>query len=154
MIGPAFVLKQSVFDITTAAGSNGDATAEGRSSFSAEFGPRMTFTSAFSSNAVSICAACGLSGVNRLERSLRYKFHATSSLTGDAIDLIKTMLHDRMTEEEYVKPVDSFDAGVETSPVVTVPIMAEGRKALERINKEWDWDLMTLIWIIIPTCSR
>jgi len=46
------------------------------------------------------------------------------------------MLHDRMTEEEYVKPVDSFDAGVETSPVITVPIMAEGRRALERINKE------------------
>jgi len=119
-------LEKSVFDQTN--GSSGGA-------FAVEFGPRMTFTSAFSSNAVSICAACGLSEINRLERSLRYQFHTTAALSPEALKVIKTMLHDRMTEEEYVRPIASFESGAITKNVVTVPIMAEGRAALERINE-------------------
>ena len=101
-----------------------------------EFGPRMTFTSAFSSNATSICAACGLSSITRLERSKRYKFTFSSSPSSNTIDAIKKMLHDRMTEEEYLTPLTTFESGVKTESVVRVPIMEEGRVALERINKE------------------
>ena len=101
-----------------------------------EFGPRMTFTSAFSSNATSICAACGLSSITRLERSKRYKFTFSSSPSSHTINAIKKMLHDRMTEEEYVCPLTTFESGVKTESVVRVPIMEEGRAALERINKE------------------
>jgi hypothetical protein len=46
------------------------------------------------------------------------------------------MLHDRMTEEEYTKALTSFATGAEAKPVKTVPIMKEGRAALEKINKE------------------
>jgi len=99
-----------------------------------EFGPRMTFTSAFSSNAVSICQACGLDNVIRLERSKRYFILSTSKLSDEAIASIKSMLHDRMTEEEYTEPLTSFDAGCETEPVAIIPIMEEGRSALEKIN--------------------
>ena len=101
-----------------------------------EFGPRMTFTSAFSSNATSICAACGLSSITRLERSKRYKFTFSSSPSSHTINAIKKMLHDRMTEEEYSCPLTTFESGVKTESVVRVPIMEEGRVALERINKE------------------
>jgi len=112
-----------------------------------EFGPRMTFTSAFSSNATSICAACGLDAVSRLERSRRYAITFSSEAPDDkTIASIKRILHDRMTEEEYVTPLTSFEAGVETKEIQWVPIMEEGRAALEKINDEMglgfdEWDL-------------
>ena len=114
-------------------GSNGNSNG---SEIVLEFGPRMTFTSAFSSNATSICQACGLTQITRLERSKRYRFLFSSSVDDDTISAIKKMLHDRMTEEEYLKPLTTFESGATTKPVVRVPIMEEGRKALERINKE------------------
>lgn len=101
-----------------------------------EFGPRMTFTSAFSSNATSICAACGLSSITRLERSKRYRFTFSSPISPTTISALKGMLHDRMTEEEYTTPINTFESGAKTEPVVRVPIMEEGRSALEKINKE------------------
>lgn len=100
-----------------------------------EFGPRMTFTSAFSSNATSICQACDLP-VERCEQSRRYRFETKTKLTDEAWDIIKTMLHDKMTEEIYTEPITSFDSGITPTPVKTVPIMEYGRSALEDINKE------------------
>jgi len=41
-----------------------------------EVGPRMNFTTAWSSNAVSVCHACGLTKVKRIERSRRYRLIA------------------------------------------------------------------------------
>jgi phosphoribosylformylglycinamidine synthase len=100
-----------------------------------EFGPRMTFTSAFSSNAVSICAKCNLP-ISRLELSLRYRFCLNAELESSTIAVLKTMLHDRMTQEEYAAPLLTFDSGAHPLPVRTIPIMQEGRAALEQINKE------------------
>ena len=100
-----------------------------------EFGPRMTFTSAFSSNACSICRACAVP-VERLELSRRYRFHLTDDISEEAINKLKKMLHDRMTEEEYDKPLTSFDNGAKPVPVEIIPIMKEGRAALEKINRE------------------
>ena len=37
-----------------------------------EVGPRLSFTTAWSANAVAICHACGLPQVDRIERSRRY----------------------------------------------------------------------------------
>jgi phosphoribosylformylglycinamidine synthase len=103
-----------------------------------EFGPRMTFTSAFSSNAVSICKACNLP-IDRLEKSRRYRFFTPQDetiLSKEAIAIIKAKLHDRMTEQEYVTPLTTFDHGARPEPVQIVPILSEGRAALEKINKE------------------
>lgn len=101
----------------------------------AEFGPRMTFTSAFSSNASSICQACGLP-ITRLELSRRFSFSIDGELSEQAVATLKFMLHDRMTEQEYTKALTSFDSGAQAKPVKTVPIMEQGRAALELINKE------------------
>jgi len=47
------------------------------------------------------------------------------------------MLHDAMTEEEYLVPIASFDCGVsEVKPVRIIPVMEEGKAALERLNGE------------------
>ena len=50
-----------------------------------EVGPRMNFTTAWSTNAVSVCHACGLNKIMRIERSRRYKLIRTQNLpTGQA----------------------------------------------------------------------
>ena len=123
-----------------------------------EFGPRLTFTSAFSSNATSICQACALP-IARLELSRRYRFILKAELSEKAVGTIKSMLHDRMTEEEYEKPLSSFDTGATPKPVRTIPIMAEGRAALEKINKEmglgfddFDLDYYTQIFKVRQDC--
>lgn len=100
-----------------------------------EFGPRMTFTSAFSSNAVSICNKCDLP-IDRLELSRRYRFTLSQPLSEKAVAVIKSLLHDRMTEQEYKEPLTTFDSGASPTPLRTIPIMKEGRSALERINQE------------------
>jgi phosphoribosylformylglycinamidine synthase len=41
-----------------------------------------------------------------------------------------------MTEQVYLEPLQSFRADVVPSPIYTVPVLAEGRGALEHINKE------------------
>jgi len=111
-----------------------------------EFGPRLTFCSAFSSNAVSICQQCGIQVVERFEKSLRYGIVSAGPLSKEGTNAFNAAMHDRMTEMIYPEPITSFDAGVTPSPVTTVPIMEEGRAALERINEEKglgfdDWDL-------------
>ena len=120
----ALQLEKSAFDADAKEGS-----------WMAEFGPRMTFTSAFSSNAVSICKMCALP-VNRLERSNRYRFSLTSPLSDETIKVLKGILHDKMTQEEYKAPLTTFDSGAHPEPVRTIPIMKEGRAALEKINDE------------------
>lgn len=114
-----------------------DSTSGGEGAWLVEFGPRMTFTSAFSSNATSICLACDIP-VERLELSRRYRFvlSSTDGFSDVALKALKGMLHDRMTEEEYFTPLTTFDNGQEALPVETVPIMEQGRAALERINEE------------------
>ena len=119
-------------------GNASSSDGEDKKVFLIEFGPRMSFASAFSSNAVSICHACGLTSIERLEKSRRYQFILSSSteLSLRAMSTIRSILHDRMTEQEYKEPIGSFDVDVETEQVKYVPIMSEGRKALEKINLE------------------
>jgi len=100
-----------------------------------EFGPRMAFTSAFSSNAVSICQMCNIP-ISRLELSRRFRFELTAALSDKAKETIKHKLHDRMTQEEYKVPISKFGTDVKPQPCKVVPIMKEGRKALERVNEE------------------
>ena len=137
-------LEKSSFVSTSS--TNGSGNNNNTATIIMEFGPRMTFTSAFSSNATSICAACGLTSVSRLERSRRYQITFDTVPSDATVAAIKRLLHDRMTEEEYVTPLTSFEAGVETKEIQWVPIMEEGRGALEKINNEMglgfdEWDL-------------
>jgi len=126
-----------------------------------EFGPRMTFTSAFSSNATSICAACGLPSITRLERSRRYRVSFATTPSDAVISKIRGMLHDRMTEEEYVEPITTFESGATVKPVVMVPIMTEGRDALVKINNErglgfddFDLDFYTDMFKVRRVCME
>ena len=111
-----------------------------------EVGPRMNFTTAWSTNAVAICKACGLAGVRRIERSRRYAVVSERPLSAAEQDWFLALVHDRMTECSYPAPLQTFETGSEPEPVFTIPILRDGRSALERINREMglafdDWDL-------------
>ncbi len=82
-----------------------------------EVGPRMSFTTAWSTNAVSVCHACGLSAVRRIERSRRYRLQADGGLDGSHVDRFLGLVHDRMTECPYPETLETFEHGIHPKPV-------------------------------------
>ena len=111
-----------------------------------EVGPRLSFSTAWSTNAVSVCHACGLDSVLRIERSRRFQLVSPTSLNIEQTQAFLALVHDRMTERPYETPLQSFEHGAEPAPVQTVPILERGRAALEELNEAMglafdDWDL-------------
>ncbi|MGB5528012.1 MAG: phosphoribosylformylglycinamidine synthase [Gemmatimonadota bacterium] len=111
-----------------------------------EVGPRMSFTTAWSTNAVSVCHACGLSSIRRIERSRRYRVDADGGLDAEQVGRFLHLVHDRMTECAYPATLETFEHGIEPEPVRTIPVVEDGRFALERVNRSMglafdDWDL-------------
>jgi phosphoribosylformylglycinamidine synthase len=113
-----------------------------------EVGPRLSFESAISSNAKSICRASGLSSISRVEVSRRWRVTCGESSaalsTADRATFV-ALVSDRMTETEYAEPLQSFVVHGAAEPVEVVPVLAKGRAALEDINArrglgfdEWD----------------
>ncbi|KAL3721462.1 hypothetical protein ACJRO7_033890 [Eucalyptus globulus] len=109
---------------------------EGLNTVVVEVGPRLSFTTAWSANAVSICRACGLSEVTRLERSRRYLLYSKGPLQDHQIYEFAQMVHDRMTECVYAQRLTSFETSVVPEEVRYIPVMEKGRKALEEINEQ------------------
>ena len=111
-----------------------------------EVGPRMNFTTAWSTNAVSVCQACGLAKIQRIERSRRFLLSSPRPLSDEDKEAFLAAVHDRMTECAYPEPLESFATGVDPEPTLEVPVLEEGRAALEKINREMglafdEWDL-------------
>ena len=119
-----------------------------------EVGPRMNFTTAWSTNAVSVCHACGLKKITRIERSRRYKLvmrDASSvkrlkDIYSSLITHHSSLFYDRMTECPYPETLETFETGIKPEPAYTVPLIEEGHSALKKINTEMglgldDWDI-------------
>ena len=98
--------------------------------------PRPGTISPWSSKASDIAHNCGLSDVRRIERGILYRVVSNDSLDEADWQAISAVLHDRMTEQEYATPLVTFDHGARPEPVQVIPIMEQGRAALEKINKE------------------
>ncbi|MGB6411346.1 MAG: phosphoribosylformylglycinamidine synthase, partial [Candidatus Deferrimicrobiaceae bacterium] len=101
-----------------------------------EAGPRMNFTTAWSTNAVSVCRACGLDKIRRIERSRKFKLLSDAKLGQDKRDKFLSEVHDRMTECPYPHPLSTFETGIKPEPHQTVPLIEEGIQALQAINAE------------------
>lgn len=101
-----------------------------------EVGPRLAFQSAWSTNAVGICGNCGLGKVTRLERSRRFQLDAVGPISDEAKLAFASLVHDRMTECVYDAPLATFATDAAPEEVYTVPVLAEGRAALEKVDKE------------------
>ena len=112
-----------------------------------EVGPRMNFSTAWSTNAVAVCHACGLTKIDRIERSRRYKLivSPSSSLILHPSSFLE-LVHDRMTECLYPHELTTFETGINPEPVYIVRLIEEGREALRKINAEMglgldEWDI-------------
>ncbi|XP_067948060.1 phosphoribosylformylglycinamidine synthase-like [Watersipora subatra] len=111
-----------------------------------EIGPRLNYSTPWSTNAVAICAYAGLDFVSRMERSRRYRLITSNPVVEEVKNKIISMLHDQMTEIVYERPIDSFALSTKPSPVYEVNILKDGRKALTEVNQDMglamdDWDL-------------
>ncbi|MEW6418742.1 MAG: phosphoribosylformylglycinamidine synthase [Nitrospirota bacterium] len=127
-----------------------------------EVGPRMNFTTAWSTNVVSVCHSCGLKKIARIERSRRYKLIIKEDKKFRSSEVRKSQLlnfstsqfqsfldliHDRMTECLYPEPLTTFETGIKPEPVYIVPLIEKGKDVLRKINTEiglgldgWDID--------------
>jgi len=103
-----------------------------------EVGPRMNFTTAWSTNAVSICHACGLKKITRIERSRRYRLSSSSinPFTHSLIQRFLELVYDRMTECPYPETLETFETGIKPEPAYVVPLIEKGVSALRKINTE------------------
>ena len=98
-----------------------------------EVGPRQTIETVASSTTVSVFRDCGLTGIERIERSVRMGI--PTALTENEANrflapLFRKMVFDRMTQERYLHPLETFDSGRTPDPVIWVPIMTGGMSAL------------------------
>src|SRR4030043_509128 len=130
-----------------------------------EVGPRMNFTTAWSTNVVSVCHACGLHKITRIERSRRYKlifkeriqgvegsrgqeriFESLEPLNPRILDPFLELIHDRMTECAYPETLTTFEPGKKPEPVFIVHLIEKGKDALRKIITETglgldEWDI-------------
>ncbi|MEJ2144420.1 MAG: phosphoribosylformylglycinamidine synthase [Acidobacteriota bacterium] len=111
-----------------------------------EVGPRLSFNTAWCTNAVSIFHNCGLRKVRRIERSRRYALVGPAAGDPAIRESFTALIYDRMTECPYPRPLESFESGTSPEPTVEIPVLEDGRAALERLNREAglafdDWDL-------------
>jgi phosphoribosylformylglycinamidine synthase len=108
-----------------------------------EIGPRLSATTPWAANALSIIKACGITKVERIERSKRYVLKLTAPEKRE--ELISS-LHDRMREMVYLESLSTFETGQKPEPVYEVPIIEQGIDALREINSRLglgmdEWDL-------------
>ncbi len=96
-----------------------------------EIGPRLNFETAFSTNAVAICHACGLEKVIRIEFSRRYMVPKGT----DRLQFIDTH-YDRMTECVYSRPLETFEIGIIPEKVYAIPLIENGIEELREFNQK------------------
>ena len=100
--------------------------------------PRPGTISPWSSKATDIAHNCGLAAVKRIERGVGYRIAVTGGAALSSADraALMPLLHDRMTEAVFGSPdeADVLFAHFAPKPLSTIPLLAQGRSALERAN--------------------
>jgi phosphoribosylformylglycinamidine synthase len=83
-------------------------------SYLLEFGPRLNFSTSWSSNATNIFKTCGIEGITRVERSRRLliTLEDPSVITKENTEELLRSLHDEMTECQYTQPLKSFSLDI------------------------------------------
>lgn len=113
-------------------------------SYLVEYGPRLSFSTAWATNAAQICRAAGLNSITRIERSRRLLLYTSAPITDEkhreCLSQLHNALHDRMTEMVYDKPfpelvAKAFEHYVPSDWSV-VDVLGLGKAALEKINKD------------------
>ncbi len=102
--------------------------------------PRPGTISPWSSKATDIARNCGLDAVARIERGVAYDVtvRGGAALVAADREALLPLLHDRMTETvaEDFEAAAALFAHYPPRPMQAVPLLAGGRRALERANDE------------------
>jgi len=97
--------------------------------------PRLGTQSPWSSKATDIARRCGLDEVLRIERGVAFHVDGIDAASRGAV---APVLHDRMTQSVLtgLEQCASLFAHPEPRPLRHVPVLAEGRSALEQANRD------------------
>jgi len=103
-----------------------------------EVGPRLAIVTPGSTNTVSICSACGLDSIKRIEQTRRFSVSLkdSSELSSEQIKSIYALVHDRMTEQPYIEPLTSFEQDIKPEPVQLIPLLENGIDVLKDTNEK------------------
>ncbi|MFH1719641.1 MAG: phosphoribosylformylglycinamidine synthase [Planctomycetota bacterium] len=103
-----------------------------------EVGPRLVIVTPESTNAVSICSACGLDSIKRIEQTRRFciSMKDDSQLSAEQREKMVALIHDRMTEQPYIEPPKSFEPDVKPEPVRLIPLLEKGIDVLQDANEQ------------------
>jgi len=100
--------------------------------------PRPGTISPWSSKATDIAHICGLTAIERIERVVEFTLDLGGAmLTADQQKALAARLHDRMTQVVFgdVAACDVLFRHETPRPMTSVPILAQGRGALEAANR-------------------
>ena len=100
--------------------------------------PRPGTISPWSSKATDIAHRCGLQNIKRLERGIQYQITLDGDqLNDDALDLMKPLIHDRMTDVVWRSLDNAEQLFVQADPALlnSVDILHHGRDALVDANR-------------------
>ncbi|XP_055599562.1 phosphoribosylformylglycinamidine synthase isoform X2 [Uranotaenia lowii] len=117
-----------------------------------EIGPRFNFSTADSTNSVSICNNIGLSYIDRVEVSMRYLISfGSDAVTEQDIETLCETVCDRMTQFRYTDkntPKKNFYENFNHSEDqwYMIPVLEHGSKAIKEEDKKMglafdDWDV-------------
>jgi phosphoribosylformylglycinamidine synthase len=100
--------------------------------------PRFGTVSPWSSKATDIAHVCGLARISRIERGVAYYLASGQDLTLAERAAVAAVIHDRMTESvvDSIDEASALFAHHAAKPLATVPVLAQGRAALELANAE------------------
>jgi phosphoribosylformylglycinamidine synthase len=96
-----------------------------------EVGPRTSFAPAWSTTATEVCHRCGIGTVRRLDKSRIY-----TTRNAEDLEKAKNVLIDRMTQEIYIKPLESFGSDTRPEGVSIVPVLMNGKRAIREAASE------------------
>jgi len=98
--------------------------------------PRPGTISPWSSKATDIAHNCGLQDVLRIERGTAYYIESTSPLSGQQLNDVADLLHDRMVETVFndLQQAQTLFVQHQPAPLTEVDIMTGGVKALKEAN--------------------
>ncbi len=102
--------------------------------------PRPGTISPWSSKATDIAHSCGLASIRRIERGVEFRVRMREDAALADVDrtALISLIHDRMTETVFADPADAAQlfAHFPPRPLATIPLLAEGRAALDGANRD------------------